>query len=79
MQVTNIDNLEAFGTGKLAFVKEMSAHDVAQIVPQVLALDPTVKLYALMNAQGLPLMVAHTREDILLGAWEQDLETVTTH
>jgi hypothetical protein len=79
MQTDDIHNLEVFGEGKLAFVKEMSAHDIAQLVPQALALDPATKLYALMNAQGMPIMVAHTRDDILMGAWEQDLETVTTH
>ncbi len=73
---------EAFaglGGGKIAYVKAMSSDALRAAFPQVPPLASGLALFALLNADGTPIMVADTREAALQNAWEHDLETVSLH
>ena len=73
---------EAFallGGGRIAYVKPMTSEDLKAAFPQVPPLAPGLELWALLNADGTPVLVADTREAAILNAWEQDLETVSLH
>jgi len=67
------------GGGQIAYVKPMTSEDFKAAFPNVPPLSPGLSLYALLNADGSPIMVADSREAAIMNAWEHDLETVSLH
>ena len=71
--------LAALGGGKLAYVKAMTSDDVKRIFPGAPELAPGLKLFALLAADGSPIMLTDSRDTALANAWEHDLATVSIH
>jgi len=71
--------LAALGDGKLAYVKPMSSDEVIRLYPGAPALEPGLKLFALLSADGTPIMLTDSRDAAIAGAWEQELRTVALH
>lgn len=67
------------GGGQIAYVKPMTSEDFKAAFPNVPDLAPGMALWALLNADGSPIMVADTREAAIQNAWENDLRTVSVH
>ncbi len=75
---TPID-LAALGMGRVAYVKAVSAEDVRRMVPQVEEVPPDVSLFALLGADGTPIMITDSREELVANAAENQLVTVSLH
>ncbi len=73
------ETFAGLGGGKVAYVKAMTSDALRAAFPQVPPLAPGLALFALLNADGTPIMVADTREAAVMNAWEHDLETVSLH
>ena len=71
--------LAALGGGKLAYVKQMLSDDITRLYPGAPALEPGMKLFALLSADGSPIMLTDSRDAAIAGAWEQELSTVALH
>lgn len=71
--------LAALGGGKLAYVKAMMSDDVQRIFPNAPAIEPGLKLFALLAADGSPIMLTDSKDTALANAWEHDLATVSIH
>ncbi len=67
------------GDGALAYVKTISSEDVARLFPQAPALRPGIKLFALLGADGTPIMLTDSRDAAIANAWEHELQTVSLH
>ena len=67
------------GGGEVAYVKPMTSEDFGAAFPDVAELAPGLSLWALLNADGTPIMVADSREAAVQNAWEHDLQTVSLH
>ena len=67
------------GDGALAYVKAINSEDVSRIFPQAPPLKPGVKLFALLGADGTPIMLTDSRDAAIANAWEHELETVSLH
>lgn len=67
------------GDGALAYVKTINSEDVARIFPQAPPLRPGVKLFALLGADGSPIMLTDSKDVALANARENELETVSLH
>ena len=67
------------GDGALAYVKTITSEEVARLFPQAPALRPGVKLFALLGADGSPIMLTDSKDAAIANAWEQELETVSLH
>ena len=67
------------GDGALAYVKTINSEDVARIFPQAPPLRPGVKLFALLGADGSPIMLTNSKDVALANARENELETVSLH
>ena len=67
------------GDGALAYVKPINSEDVARMFPQAPALRPGVKLFALLGADGSPIMLTDSRDAAIANAWEHQLQTVSLH
>jgi len=67
------------GDGAVAYVKPINSEDVARLFPQAPALRPGVKLFALLGADGSPIMLTDSHDAAVANAWEHELETVSLH
>jgi len=77
-QVMPEKDFAALGGGTLAYVKPMSSDQLKAAFPQV-EIAPGLDLWALLNADGTPIMVADNRDDVVANAWEHDLTPVSLH
>jgi hypothetical protein len=71
--------LAGLGGGKIAYVKAIRSEDVHALFPQVPALAPGMKLFALHAADGTPIMITDSREAAVANAWSNELEAVSVH
>jgi hypothetical protein len=67
------------GGGSIAYVKAIASEDVARLFPQVPAMQPGMKLFALLAADGTPIMLTDSRDAAIANAWENELQTVSLH
>lgn len=67
------------GGGEIAYVKPMTSDAIRKAFPNVPPLEPGLSLWALLNADGTPIMVADSREAAFHNAWEHNLQTVSLH
>jgi hypothetical protein len=67
------------GGGSLAYVKTIRSEDVPNLFPQAPAIQPGLKLFALLGADGTPIMLTDSRDAAIANAWEHQLETVSLH
>lgn len=75
----SIAELAALGAGEVAYVREMSAEALQKLLPQVDGIPQGIDLYALLGADGTPIMIAESREQLTANAWENKLVTVSVH
>ncbi len=67
------------GGGEIAYVKSMTSEAFGAAFPDVAELAPGLSLWALLNADGTPIMVTDLRDAAVQNAWEHDLKTVSLH
>jgi hypothetical protein len=72
-------DLAALGMGHLAYVRPMRADEVRKLVPQAQDLPADIDLFALLGADGTPIMIADSRAELTANAWENQLVTVSVH
>ena len=67
------------GDGSLAYVKTIDSEDVARLFPQAPPMRAGLKLFALLGADGSPIMLTDSKDAAIANAWENELETVSLH
>jgi hypothetical protein len=67
------------GDGSLAYVKTISSEDVARLFPQAPPMRPGLTLFALLGADGSPIMLTDSKDAAIANAWQNELETVSLH
>jgi hypothetical protein len=73
------EQLAHLGDGAIAYVKEMRSEDVARLFPQAPKIEPGLQLFALLSANGTPIVLTDTRDAAVANAWQNDLQTVSLH
>lgn len=71
--------LASLGEGEVAYVKPMRSDEVQRLFPQAPELTPGLQLFALLSANGTPILLADSRDAAVANAWAHDLETVSLH
>jgi hypothetical protein len=67
------------GDGALAYVRTIDSEDVARLFPQAPPLRPGIKLFALLGADGSPILLTDSKDAALANAMENELQTVSLH
>jgi hypothetical protein len=67
------------GDGAIAYVRTMRSEDVTRLYPQAPRLEPGLTVFALLAADGAPIVLADSKEGALANAWENELKTVSLH
>jgi len=71
--------LAHLGGGSIAYVKAMRSEEAARLFPQAPAMRPGMLLFALLAADGSPIVLTDSRDAALANAWENRLQTVSLH
>jgi len=75
----SLEEFTHLGDGQVAYVKAMRSDDVARLFPQAPELAPGLNLFALLGADGTPMMLTDSLDAAIANAWENELETVSVH
>lgn len=67
------------GGGQVAYVRPLRSEDVKRLFPQVEGLRPGLQLFALLGADGSPLMLTDSRDAAIANAREHELQPVSVH
>jgi len=67
------------GGGAIAYVRSMRSEEVTRLFPQAPAIQPGLTVFALLAADGTPIVLADSKEGALANAWENQLQTVSLH
>ena len=71
--------LAGLGNGQIAFVKAVNSEDIRALFPDAPEIAAGQKFWALLDARGTPLMIADSRDAVVMKAHENDLEAVSLH
>lgn len=77
--VMPLDTFQGLGGGQIAYVRPIMSDQVHSLFPNAPQLAPGMKLWALLNADGTPIMVTDSRASATANAAEHDLEAVSIH
>lgn len=75
----DVPTLAAMGGGQIAYVRRMSSADVKRAFPQSPDLQPGREFFALLHADGSPILLTDTAESALANAIANDLQPVSVH
>ncbi len=73
------EQLAGLGGGQLAYLRPMRSEEVNRLFPTAPALQPGLKLFALLAADGSPIAVTRSRDAAVANAMEHELEMVSVH
>jgi hypothetical protein len=71
--------LAQLGGGRIAYLKPIRSEDIPVLFPQAPEIAPGLNLFALLAADGTPIMITDTREAALANAYDNELEMVSVH
>jgi hypothetical protein len=71
--------LAQLGGGRIAYLRPIRSEEVAALFPQAPEMAPGLNLFALLAADGTPIMLTDTREAAIANAWDNELEMVSVH
>ena len=60
-------------------MRTMRSEEVTRLYPQAPPIEPGLALFALLGADGTPIVLADTEEGARANAWQQQLQTVSLH
>jgi hypothetical protein len=78
-EVMSPEMLARLGGGQVAYIRLLNAAQAKSLFPSMPAVAPDADLWALLAADGTPIMLADSRDAVVLNAYENDLETVSLH
>ena len=65
--------------GRIAYLKQIRSEEVSSLFPQIPEIGPGFSLFALLAADGTPVMITNTREAAIASARDNQLELVSVH
>lgn len=73
------ETFAGLGGGRIAYVRPLKADEAKGLFPQMPPVAPGLELWALLGADGSPIMLADSREAVLMNASENELEPMSLH
>jgi hypothetical protein len=74
-----VEQLAHLGGGHIAYVKEMASEEARKLFPEVEGIPSGLQLFALLSADGTPIVLTDSRDAAVANAWEHKLLTVSLH
>ena len=79
MPVLTEDQLARLGEGLIAYVKPIRSEELGAMFPEIPEVQPGLQLFALLGANGKPLIVTDSRDAALANAMQHELHMVSLH
>jgi hypothetical protein len=73
------EQMASLGGGRVAYLKPIRSEDVSRLLPAAPAIQPGLQLFALLAADGTPIIVTDSRDAAVANAMSQELEMVSLH
>jgi hypothetical protein len=73
------DQLAGLGGGRVAYLKLIRSEEVSRLFPAAPPIQPGLQLFALLAADGTPIVVTDSRDAAVANAMSQELEMVSLH
>lgn len=73
------EEFKGLGGGAVAYVRAFRSEDIGRIFPEAPKIEPGLRIFALLGADGAPIMLTDSRETAIADAWERELTTVSLH
>ena len=73
------DQFAHLGEGAIAYVRPIKSEEAQVLFPQIQGLQPGLQLFALLAADGAPIVLADSKDAAVANAWEHQLATVSLH
>ncbi len=70
---------ERLGGGQIAYIRSVASDDVQELFPHAPEMASGLKLWALLNADGTPIVLTDSRAAAIANALDNDLQTVSVH
>ncbi|WP_319772541.1 DUF1150 domain-containing protein [Breoghania sp.] len=67
------------GDGHIAYIRQLRSEDINAIFPTAPQMERGMKLWALLGADGSPIMLSDSRDAIVANAVENELTPVSVH
>jgi hypothetical protein len=67
------------GAGAVAYLRAIKSEDAQRLFPQAPTIEPGLDLFALLGADGTPILLTDSRAAAIANAWEQELRMVSVH
>jgi hypothetical protein len=78
-QVMPPANFAVLGGGKIAYVRPLLSEQAKDLFPGLPPVTPGTQLWALLAADGTPIMLSDSRDAVVMNAHEHDLQMVSIH
>ncbi len=79
VSVLTQEQLAQLGEGLVAYVKPIRAEDLGTLFPDIPGVEPGTQLFALLGANGKPLILTDSRDAALANAMQNELHMVSLH
>ncbi|WP_310618548.1 BQ00720 family protein [Flexibacterium corallicola] len=77
--VTPTKSFEEYGTGEMAYVRRITPADLQLLFPDADLQGAQLPVWALLSADGHPIVLTDTRNAAVASAIESDLEALSVH
>lgn len=74
-----LEQLAQLGDGAIAYIRPIRSEDAARLFPQIGTIQPGLDLFALLGADGTPIVLTDSKDAAIANAWENELQTVSLH
>lgn len=75
----NDEQFARLGGGAVAYVKPIRSEQVSTLFPGAPPVQPGLQLFALLNADGSPIMLTDSKDAAVANAMQHELQTVSLH
>lgn len=72
-------NLANLGEGEVVYVRPMLSDQFSTIFPNAPAMQPGLRLFAVLSANGTPIILTDSRDTAIAEALAKDLRPVSLH
>lgn len=72
-------DLAHMGADEIAYVRPMRSEEITELFPQAPHIEPGLDLFALVSADGRPIVLTDTREAAIANAAQNELTMVSVH
>ena len=73
------EQLASLGDGQIAYLRPIRSEELSRLIPSAPAVQPGLQLFALLAADGTPIVVTDSRDAAIANAMEHQLSMVSLH